>query len=239
MKEIMKNALSLFGRTIIINLMCFFLVISLSVLATAAFSENIGYIAYGTSSESEKSEELYRHYYTDGEDTKRAEYEENGYTVTESKIRSEISKTGNAVFLTISAIFCLVLTISFIYPKFWQMGTKDSNLVHFKHKKEDKLKGLKCGLIAIIPSMLLLVLFFFVLRNTPVALYRFLNCGVYTFIDLIAGKAATFKDISFIQFIGLALLNAIIPLSAYAGYMLGYKNISIGEKFIYKKKTEA
>ena len=239
MKEILKNSLSLFGRIIVVDLMCFFLVISLSVLATAAFSENIGYIAYGTTSESEKSTELYRHYYADGDDTKREAYEEDGYTITESKIRSKVSRTGNAVFLTVSAIFSLVLTVSFIYPKFWAMGTKDSNLVHFKHKKEDKLKGLKCGLIATIPGVIVLLLFFFVLRDVPVAIYRFLNCNVYTFVDLIVGKASTFKDVSFIQFIGLFLLKAVIPLSAYAGYMLGYKNISISEKFIYKKKNEA
>ena len=77
------------------------------------------------------------------------------------------------------------------------------------------------------------------LRDVPVAIYRFLNCNVYTFVDLIVGKASTFKDVSFIQFIGLFLLKAVIPLSAYAGYMLGYKNISISEKFIYKKKNEA
>ena len=50
MKEIFKNSISLFGRIVTINIMCFFLVISLSVLITAAFSENIGYVAMGTRS---------------------------------------------------------------------------------------------------------------------------------------------------------------------------------------------
>lgn len=238
MKEILKNSLSLFGRTIVIDIMCFFMVISLSVLATAAFSENIGYIAYGVSSESEESKELYRHYYEDGEDIKKAEYEENGYTISESKIRSEISKTGNSVFLTVSAIFCLILTVSFVYPKFWQMGTKDSNLVHFKHKNEDKLKGLKCGILAVIPGILLLIAFAFIIPNTQTALYKFLNCNSYTFIHLILGSAKTFKDLSILQILGLLLLKAIVPLTAYVAYLLGYKNISLGEKFIYKKNKE-
>ena len=238
MKEIFKNSISLFGRIVTINIMCFFLVISLSVLITAAFSENIGYVAMGTSSENEQSVELYRHYYEDGEDTKRAEYEENGYTVSESKIRSEVSKTGNTLFLCVTAVFCTILLISFIYPKFWQMGTKDSNLVHFKHKKEDKLKGLKCGLIAIVPSLILLTVFKFLLPEMQTALYKFLNCGTYNFVELIIGKNATFGDINILQFLGLALLNAIVPLTAYTAYLLGYKNISLGEKFIYKKNKE-
>jgi hypothetical protein len=29
-----------------------------------------------------------------------------------------------------------------------------------------------------------------------------------------------------------------IPLSAFSGYLLGYKNISLSEKFIYKKNKE-
>lgn len=238
MKEIVKNSLSLFGRTIVIDIMCFFLVISLSVLITAAFSENIGYIALGTTSESEQSVELYRHYYEDGDDTKRAEYEGDGYTITESKIRSAVSKTGNAVFLTLSGIFCTVLLVSFIYPKFWQMGTKDSNLVHFKHKKEDKLKGLTCGLIAIIPGLILLVVITFIIPDTQTALYKFLNCSVYTFVELIVGSDATFKEIGILQFLGLALLKALVPFTAYAAYLLGYKNISLSQKFIYKKTKE-
>ena len=240
MKEIIKSSLSLLGRTIVIDIMCFFLIISLSVLITAAFSENIGYTALGTTSESQESVELYRHYYADGDDTKRAEYEEDGYAITESKIRSKVSKTGNAVFLVVSAILCTLLLVSFIYPKFCQMGTKDSNLVHFRHKEEDKLKGLKCGLLAMIPGFIILIVFAFILPETKTAFYKFLNCGVYTFVELIVGsdQTTTFKDISLLQFLGLVILKAIVPIIAYAAYLLGYKNISLGEKFIYKNNKE-
>lgn len=238
MKEILKNSLALFGRTVVIDIMCLFLVISLLVLITAAFSENIGYEAIGTSSETQESEVLYKHYYADGEDTKKAEYEENGYTVTERKIRSEISKAGNAVYLTVTAVFCLILTVSFVYPKFWQMGTKDSNLVQFKHKTEDKLKGLKCGILAILPGIILLCVFYFVLRNTPIGIYKIFNFSVYSLIDLVIGSDIYFKEVSFLQFLGLLALKSIVPLTAYGAYLLGYKNISLGEKFIYKKKKE-
>lgn len=238
MKELIKNSVSLFGRTIIIDIMCFFLVISMSVLITAAFSENIGYKAVGTSSESQESVVLYEHYYKDGEDLKRAEYEDKGYTIQESKIRSSVTKTGNTAFLVVSGLLCTILLVCFIYPKFWEMGTKDSNLVHFKHKQEDKLKGLKAGLIAIIPSLIVLAVIAFVFPNTQTALYKFLNCSVYTFAELIIGSAKTFKDISILQILGLAVLKAFVPLTAYCAYLLGYKNISLSEKFLYKKTKE-
>ncbi len=238
MKELFKNSVSLFGRTVAIDIMCFFLVISLSVLVTAAFSENIGYKAVGTSSENTEGTVLYEHYYKDGEDFKRAEYEENGYIITESKIRSSVSEAGNILFQVVTGVFCTVLLICFIYPKFWEMGTKDNNLVHFNHKNEDKLKGLKAGIIAMIPSFILLLILTFALKNTQTALYKFLNCSVFAFAELIIGSAETFKEISFLQFLGLALLKAFVPLTAYVAYLLGYKNISLSEKLIYNKTKE-
>lgn len=238
MKELFKTSLGLFGRIVTINIMCFFIVISFSVLVTAAFSENIGYTAIGTSSESKESVELYKHYYKDGVDTKKADYEAEGYTITESKIRSEVSKTGDNVFLVVVAFFCTMILVAFLYPKFWQMGTKDSNLVHFKHKPEDKLKGLKCGLIAIIPSCLLLLVFYFILRDMPIVIYKFLNSGTYAFIELIVGKSVSFAKLNVFKVVLLFLLNLLIPLITYVSYLLGYKNISISEKLIYKKSKE-
>jgi len=239
MKEIFKSGAGLFGKLIIVNIMCFFLVISLSVLCTAAFTENIGYIAYGTKEGSEESVELYKHYTADGDDTQREKFEDEGYTITESNIRSEISSTGNKVFLIVTQVLCLMLLIAFIYPKFWNMGTRDSNLVHFKHKKEDKLKGLKAGSIAIIPPVLLL-LFLAVTKSGlsasfPIVLYKFMNSSVYSLVHVAAGSATKFSELSIVAILIMFVLLLIIPATAYVAYMLGYKNISLGEKFIYKK----
>lgn len=239
MKEILKCSASLFGKLIIVNIMSFFLVISLSVLATAAFTQNIGYTAYGTLEGSSESVKLYDHYNADGEDTLRADYEAKGYTVTESKLRSEISATGNIVFLAVSQLCCFMLLASFIYPKLWDMGTKDSNLVHFKHKNEDTLKGLKAGLIAIIPSAAVLLFLAFtssgISSKLPTVLYKFANSSLYTAVHLIVGNATTFGELSPLSFVWLFLLLAVVPLISFAAYFLGYRNISLGEKFIYKK----
>ncbi len=242
MNEIFKNGLSLFLRLIIVNVMCFFMVISFNVLASAAFTENIGYTAFGTSSESAEQVELYTHYYSDGEDLKLKEYEEQGYTITKSNIRSTISGKGYTVFLVVTQLFCAILIVSFIYPNFWSMGTKDSNLVHFKHKNEDKLKGLKCGLIAVAP-VLLINIFILATRNTisarvPVVLYKFLNSSYYSVIEFIAGKASAFGELSVLSMLSLSLIQLFVPLVSFIAYLLGYKNISIGEKFIYKKSKK-
>lgn len=240
MKEIFKMGLSLFGKIIIINFMCFFLVISLSVLINAAFTKDIGYTAFGVKEGSEQSEKLYDYYYDSGEDTQKEQYEAEGYSITTSKIRSAVSKTGNAVFLTLTQLFNIVLLACMIYPSLWQRGTKDSNLVHFKHQPEDKLKGLKCGIIAVVPSVVLLLVLTF-LKSTatvsafPSALLNMLFASTYSFNTLVSGGAATLGELSILKMCIYILLQLLVPAIAYVAYLLGYKNISLGEKFIYKK----
>ena len=240
MKEILKSGGKLFLKTVVITIMCFFIVISFSVLTTAAFTKNIGYKAYGTSSDTSSQTELYTYYYEDGEDTYKSAYEEQGYTVSTASIRSQISKTGNTVFLTVSQIFCLLILISFIYPELWHNGTNDSNLVRFKHKKEDKLKGLKIGLVTVIPHYLFLIFLVIAklgaLPSFPMVLYKFLNSSFYSFIEIIVGGAVTVADLAVWRLLLLFILPLIIPAAAGAAYILGYNNFSIGEKLVYKKK---
>ena len=230
MEEYHKTGAKLFLKLIVVNIMCFFVVMSFSVLSTAAFTKNVGYKAYGTSSDSSEPQELYTHYYADGEDTKKAEYEGRGFTVSESKIRSEMTRGGTAAFLTVSQIFCILILFSFIYPNIWHIGTTDSNLV----------KGLKIGLIAVAPEYLFL-LFVIIAKagvspKFPVVLLKFLNAAFYSLTQVICGSAVHVSELSVIRLILLLLLPLIIPAVSCVSYILGYKNFSVGEKLIYKKK---
>lgn len=240
MKENFKTGAKLFLKLIVVNIMCFFVVMSFSVLSTAAFTKNVGYKAYGTSSDSSEPQELYTHYYADGEDTKKAEYEGRGFTVSESKIRSEMTRGGTAAFLAVSQIFCILILFSFIYPNIWHIGTTDSNLVKFKHKAEDKMKGLKIGLIAVAPEYLFL-LFVIIAKagaapKFPVVLLKFLNAAFYSLTQVICGNVIYVSELSVIRLILLLLLPLVIPAVSCVSYILGYKNFSVGEKLIYKKK---
>ncbi len=240
MKEILKTGLRIYGKTIVVTIMCFFIVISISTIATAFFSENIGYTAYGTTSDSSEYTELYTYYFDDGEDTQKAEYEEQGYTLTLSNIRSSLSKSGNLFYLILSQLLCLVILITFIYNITWTLGTKDNNMVRIGHKTEDKLKGFKAGLISIIPYCLFIICLLILKNNVaakfPPAILKLTTASFYSFSELIIGSAATLKDLSLVRFIGLIFLQLIIPVISGISYYLGYKNISLGEKFVYKKK---
>ncbi len=240
MKEILKTGLKIYAKSVIVTIMSFFLVISISTIATAFFTENIGYKAYGSTSESSEYTELYTYYFDDGDDTKKAEYEEQGYTLTLSNIRSELNKTGNMFYLIISQLICLVILITFIYNITWTLGIKDNNLVRIGHKAEDKLKGFKAGLISIIPYCIFMICLMILkngaVSNLPPAILKLITAPFYSFSELIIGSAATLKDLSVVRFVGLIILQLLIPVISGISYYLGYKDISLGERFVYKKK---
>ena len=56
------------------------------------------------------------------------------------------------------------------------------------------------------------------------------------FIDFGTKTAHAFKDLNFANILLLFALQLIVPISAGISYLLGYKNISLGERFIYEKK---
>lgn len=240
MKEIIKTGLKIYGKNIVVTIMCFFIVISISTIATAFFSENIGYTAFGTTSDSYEYTELYTYYYDDGEDTQKAGYEEQGYTLTLSNIRSGLSKSGNLFYLILSQLFCVAILITFIHNTTWSLGIKDNNMVRIGHKAEDKLKGFKAGFISIIPYCIfvicLMILKNSAVANFPPAILKLTTAPFYSFSELIIGSAATLKDLSVVRFIGLIFLQLLIPIISGLSYYLGYKDISLGERFIYKKK---
>lgn len=241
MKEIFVGGIKIFGKLVIVTFMCFFLVISFSVFGNALFTENVGYTAYGTLQDSEESVELYKYYFADGEDLKKADYEAQGYTISEISIKSQMTKSETIGLGIVYQIFALVILITFIYTYLWQLGTKDSNFVHYNHKKEDKLKGLKMGAIAIIPSVLFLS-FLVITKNTasqgfPVALYRFFNSYAYTFVEWVTSGAMKFNQLGIGNIVLLYIIQLIVPVIAFISYLLGYKNIMLSEKILYIKKN--
>ncbi len=242
MKDTIKKSLSVFWRFLFANFVCIFIVVMVSTIATSLFTQNIGYTAYGVKEGGSENEYLYTYYTKDGEDTKKAEYEEQGYTVSTTQIRDNMSKAERNVFLVISLIGTLWLTGSFIYGVSWMFGNKDSNKVHFGRIKEDKLRGAKIGLIATIPYFLLYIAFLIcglgVAPKFSVVIYKFANCFAFGFVDLICGNNFTAGELAFWQFILLFVLLLIPAIICEVGYILGFKDISISEKIIYKKKNK-
>ena len=240
MKEILLKSLRLYGNMIVAGFMCFMLVITFNVIATGFFTKNIGYKVYGNLKEGEEQTELYTYYYADGEDSKKQEYIDKGYTLNEVSIRSEIDKSTALIWDIISQIFLLFMSGVFVYNILWNLGFKDNNLVHIGAKNEDKLKGLKIGTIATIPSLVLLTVLTIgkstFANGVSVALYGILNAQFYEAIYMISGGGVLFSDLAIWQVLLFYALLIYIPLLSHVAYILGYKSILISEKIIYKKQ---
>ncbi|MBE6728309.1 MAG: hypothetical protein E7562_06665 [Ruminococcaceae bacterium] len=238
-KENLKLGLKMFGSLCVVTVLCVFIAMSFLVLCSSFFTDEIGYNAVIYDKDG-KEIENYTYYYDDGEDAILKKYsEDEGYKINKQTVRSQISKTGDTVFALVTQLFSTMILIGFIYPSMWHLGAKDSNLVRFKHRKSDMLRGLKIGLIAKIPALIILILFLVFGKTLTVVLYSFINSSNFGFIDMICGGGSTpFAQLGVLQIIGLFALLLIAPAVSTVGYLLGVKDISLSEKFIYSGKKK-
>lgn len=240
MNSCFRDGVRLFFRTLLINIMCFLVVMSIVSFGIAAFSKEIGYDAYGAKNKDEKPQLLYTYYEKDGKDTKFEEYKEQGYTITKRTHR-DMNKTAETAMLIAGQIFALGILISFVYPKIWDKGNKDLNLVKFNHEKKDILKGLKIGAIATIPNaaiyLFLAVTKSGISRNFRVGYYKLFNASFYSVYEFIMGDTTKMGELSTAQVLLCALPIIAVPLVAGLAYYFGYNDKTFFDKLIYKKKT--
>lgn len=183
MKEIIKNGAKLFGKIIVINILCFFLVMSIVAIAVGILKDSANPNTYGS----------------------------------------------------ILQVLTLMFLTGLVYPTLWDMGYKDRNMVLTGHAKEDILKGLKIGLVAVIPSVLSIPLFALI-KSFPAALYKLINSSYYYFFELLTRNTDKFCELAVWKFVVMAIVFLLVPAISFLGYYLGFKDISIAEKITYKKK---
>lgn len=136
-----------------------------------------------------------------------------------------------------------VLFISFTYNDLWRQGDRDANAVSFGRMAYDKWRGLKIGLTAAIPSILSFAVLIAekALGFFPryAAWYRVFHLSFYPFIVWCFGSevARTTAEIGWggILLAGIPVL--VMPAVAVLAYYLGYKQIAVGERLIYKNKN--
>ncbi len=236
MESNIKIATSVSIRYYVTALITFFVYLSLTVVATGAFTEVNGYTAYNE----ENNQALYHYYYADGEDTKLAEYEKQGIKVSTVPLRSAVSG-GGKIFtdLTGQAIGGLIL-IGFIYSILYKLGDGDANLAQFNHKKLDKFRGLKIGTLAVVPSFIAWLVAVIakagVISGSWYSLFRFMSYQTFALVNVIFGQSTSTTDnISWAQlFLGLTVL-IVPPVIAQISYMMGYKRINLSLMLFFKK----
>ncbi len=241
LNDITKNTLSLIIRIIVSVIMCFIVTVSINVICTASFTDKIGYDAL-VKNEKGETVETYTFKYSSGEDKKADEYTDKGYTVTKRVIRSTLEGKGKIIFLCVSQIISLLIVMIFTYAVIFPLGMHDLSAVNFGRIKEDKLKGLKIGLLAVSPYMLfLLVNIVFALgvyKSFPISPYMLSNFTVYQILQVIVGNAKTVSDVNAFSYFLIFLTLLYVPAVSHISYTLGYKDILIFDKLVYKKEKD-
>ena len=126
-----------------------------------------------------------------------------------------------SALVIISQTFMLILLVAMVYSKLWERGDKDNNRVNFNRMPEDKLRGLKVGLMAAIPSfafyLLLVVSKLGLITDKYFALYRFLNISFMPIINRLAGAGvSSSRDVSWVSFLVILLTLSVVPLAAHS-----------------------
>ncbi len=242
MKEVLLKSLKLYAKCIVGSIMCFVLVITLNVIGNALFTDTIGYTMWGAPEGQEKMEILYEHKFADGDDLKEKEYVDKGYNLNKVSILSQMKLSTKIAWFIGCEIFLIFMMGVFVYNDMWKLGYKDNNLVHIGAKPEDKLKGLKIGLVTMIPAFILLTVLAIgsqtFAKDVSIATYAFVNPHLYDAIILLtpSNNGGIFADLSVWHYIVNYALLFIIPLISFGAYIIGYKSILISERLIYKRK---
>ncbi len=237
--DLFGQGVKLFSKFAIGILMCLFVYLSFNFAITAAFSDTAGYNVYRYNSETGKEELICQH----------NENDENppGCSCAEipeeqlSKIRiTELSKSKQTVSMVLSQIFCFVMMTGILYGSVWEIGNKDISAVKFQRICENKLRGLVIGSVASFGSFAVYVLLLLssleILNPKFLNTYRLLNSHFHSILTWIYGTAQTANQLSVVQLILCFALVLYLPLVSAVAYYLGYKDIKLLEKVVFKKK---
>lgn len=242
MKDILSKSLKVYGHLIVVAILCFFLVVSFNTLKVGLFTKDIGYDMYIRTAEDAEPEFLYTYYYEDGDDLKLKEYEDKKDNLVKYSIRSDIEKAPNVALSVLSQIFCIVMLVSFVYSDLWKAGNKDFEAMRIHGKRGSKLKGFYIGLIASIPSFIFLT-FALVTKNSimasaPIALFTYSNSYAFEIIFAATNGAMHWAEVSLWQAVVYYAVLSITPIVCAVSYIIGFKDISLSERLIYKKNKK-
>lgn len=137
-----------------------------------------------------------------------------------------------AAKLAYTALSLLIL-FALLYSTAWREGFRDPNRVKYGHMPRFMAKGVIAGLLADIPFAVLTAAY---LIMSAVHWHATLIRVIY----MVCNIEFTFVINHFNMSVPLLLL-LLLPLPAFsqAGYFMGYRQISVLSRLIYKKKPSA
>lgn len=246
-----KLAGKVFLKTIFGGVLAIIVYFSMTLIFTGLGTRNIGEQVYRYDENSQPVLVETRYYDEEsGEETGSAgsvvsdsSSEESGDDTFTVAIRSDMDPIARFFYYLLTGLCMVLLLLSMPYSDLWTLGDKDNNNVTFGRLSEDKLRGLKIGLLAGIPGfvcfVLLILSHFGLIAGSYLRLYEWLNAPYILLIQGLTGNVGSAAEMAGWCLLPIGLLTLLVPATCALGYYLGYREFSISEKFMYssgKKK---
>lgn len=130
------------------------------------------------------------------------------------------------IFFQIIKLFILGYSI---YSLLWYEGDRDKRLVLFNKIKQDKLRGLKIGLISSIPFSLMYILLIIsksIYSQKLFSIYTILSMPFREFINILVPNYVILNLANW-KILILLIIPLMFILFCFTGYYMGYNQISI------------
>ncbi len=156
---------------------------------------------------------------------------------------SLVALINNKIGLILAQCFCLAIFLILPYVRMHDYGSNDVNRINYGHIKRDELKGLKIGLIVMIPylvfAVLLLLSHLGIIGPSYFSVYRMINSPFFCLSQTLLPPTLTATEQSTVAVI-LSMLTVLCePIIYGMGYRFGLARISFTtETGIYKGKKK-
>lgn len=232
-------ALGVFGRTIVAAIIGVFLYLSVSTVCATLATEDIGYALWHVN-EDGSTELISEHRYTDEDYTEDIELADDQMT---TRLYSEMPAGVALAGDIITQIGSIIILAAFPYRYLWEQGTHDRNAVNCGNAVEDKWRGIKVGLIADAPAILVYLLLWLGKLGVPFlvnssALYTIFNSSFLPFTYRVVGTLTTAPNLTIGQMLLLILPVLVLPIICHVAYTLGRREFVLSDKVFYKSKKK-
>ncbi len=236
--SLLKTALNVWLRLLFASFMCFIVWMSIDAIGLSFFSEVTGYEIYAYGENGENPQLISSHVYAEGEDRSAEIKTKDNEVVLYNRA---ISAKADVVVDVLSSLLNLLIFGLFPYNILWNMGSHDENYVQLGRMNKDIYFGLKVGAVASIPSAALYLLLILgkigVIPGGILKWHRLINTPFIPYIDAVEMGAKTAAELTVGSLLAVGATLLFVPLICWISYYLGYRQISIREKLVYKKNV--
>ena len=240
-KKTINVAIKVFTRLLLATVLCAILYISMNVISTAFFSDVVGYQIY-EQNEAQEVILVEEHYYQAGETIQSSETMDLADNQMFSAIRIVPDGTKRTMDV-ISQILMLIVFCVFPYHILWEFGNRDDTNVRYRGQRPDPMRGLKIGLLAMIPSVMFWVVL--VISKYVSALhgylgfYRIVAFPYLPYTNWLVGDAASASALPVWRLLLLLPMFLVVPAVCAMAYRMGGNQFSIAEFLTFVRKKES